>query len=147
MALAKAFVLGRISNDLELKKTQSGTSVLSFAVACDRAFAKQGEEKKTDFISCVAWKQHAEFISKYFAKGRMIALEGEIQTRTFEDKNGSKHYVTEVVVDRVSFTGEAKKDNTADTQSAAPNAADADADVGDLSSFEDVSLAEFLGED
>ena len=108
--LNRVVLMGRITQDLELKSTQSGVSVLSFTVAVERSFTKQGEEKQTDFISCVAWRQQAEFISKYFGKGRMIAIEGNLRTRTYEDKNGSKRYVTEVYVDNVSFTGEAKQD-------------------------------------
>lgn len=111
MGLNKTILLGRITQDLELKQTPNGVAVLSFTVAVDRNFTKQGEEKQSDFISCVAWKQTAEFISRYFGKGRMIAVEGQLRTRTYEDKNGSKHYVTEVFVDNASFTGESKKDH------------------------------------
>ncbi|NLZ94953.1 MAG: single-stranded DNA-binding protein [Bacteroidales bacterium] len=107
--LNRVILMGRISQDIELKQTPSGVSVLSFNVAVERSFVKQGEERQADFISCVAWRQQAEFISKYFSKGRMIALEGNLRTRNYEDKNGSKHYVTEVYVDSVSFTGEAKQ--------------------------------------
>ena len=108
MALNKVIILGRITQDLELKQTPNGVAVLSFTVAVDRNYSK-GEEKQSDFISCVAWKERAEFISRYFGKGRMIAVEGQLRTRTYEDKNGSKHYVTEVYVDNVSFTGESKE--------------------------------------
>jgi single-strand DNA-binding protein len=111
MGLNKTILLGRITQDLELKQTPNGVSVLSFTVAVDRNFTKQGEEKQSDFISCVAWKERAEFISRYFGKGRMIAVEGQLRTRTYEDKNGSKHYVTEVYVDNASFTGEKKTEN------------------------------------
>ena len=111
MGLNKTILLGRITQDLELKQTPNGVSVLSFTVAVDRNFTKQGEERQSDFISCVAWKERAEFISRYFGKGRMIAVEGQLRTRTYEDKNGSKHYVTEVYVDNVSFTGEKKAEN------------------------------------
>ena len=104
--LNRVILMGRITQDLELKQTTGGTSVLSFSVAVDRNFVKQGEERQTDFINCVAWRQQAEFISKYFGKGRMIALEGNLRTRTYDDRNGTKHYVTEVFVDSVSFTGE-----------------------------------------
>lgn len=103
--LNTVILMGRITQDLELKQTQNGTSVLSFNVAVDRGYVKQGEERQTDFITCVAWRQTAEFISKYFSKGRMIALEGNLRTRTYDDKNGSKHYVTEVYVSSASFTG------------------------------------------
>lgn len=98
--------MGRITHDLEIKQTPNGVSVLSFTVAVQRSFARQGEERQTDFINCVAWRQQAEFIGKYFRKGRMIAIEGNLRTRTYDDKNGTKHYVTEVYVDNVSFTGE-----------------------------------------
>ena len=107
--LNTVILMGRITQDLELKQTQNGTSVLSFNVAVDRGYVKQGEERQTDFITCVAWRQTAEFISKYFSKGRMIALEGNLRTRTYDDKNGSKHYVTEVYVSSASFTGEPKQ--------------------------------------
>lgn len=113
--LNRVILMGRITHDLELKQTPSGVSALTFNVAVERNYAKQGEERQTDFITCVAWRQTAEFISRYFSKGRMIALEGSLRTRTYEDKNGSKHYVTEVYVDSVSFTGEAKsKTSSAD---------------------------------
>jgi single-strand DNA-binding protein len=103
-------LMGRITAPLELRSTQSGTSVLQFTVAVDRDFVKQGEERQADFISCVAWKQTAEFISRYFGKGRMIALTGRLQSRTYDDKNGSRHYITEMIVQQASFTGEPKQD-------------------------------------
>ncbi len=99
-------VLGRIVNDLEVKQTQNGVACLQFTVAVDRGFKNQNGEYDTDFISCVAWKEKAEFINKYFGKGKMIAVEGELRSRTYEDKNGTKHYITEVYVDSASFTGE-----------------------------------------
>lgn len=104
--LNRVILMGRITQDLEVRQTPSGTAVLSFTVAVDRNFVRQGEERQADFINCVAWRQQAEFIGKYFAKGRMIAIEGNLRTRTYDDKNGTKHYVTEVFVDSVSFTGE-----------------------------------------
>lgn len=106
MALNKAILMGRITHDLEMKQTQSGTAVLSFSIAVDR-YSKD-EEKAADFISCVAWNKTAEFIAKYFSKGRMIAITGTLHSRTYDDKNGSKHYVTEVFVDSADFTGEPK---------------------------------------
>lgn len=104
--LNRVILMGRITQDLDIRQTQGGVSVLSFTVAVDRSFVRQGEERQTDFINCVAWRQQAEFINRYFAKGRMIAIEGNLRTRTYDDKNGTKHYVTEVFVDSVSFTGE-----------------------------------------
>lgn len=107
--LNRVIIMGRITHDLELKQTPNGVSVLSFSVAVERNFAKQGEERQADFIDCVAWRQTAEFISKFFGKGRMIALEGEIQTRTYQDKDGNNRKVTEIVVSQASFTGEKKE--------------------------------------
>ncbi len=104
--LNRVILMGRITQDLDLRTTSGGTSVLTFNIAVDRGYVKQGEERQSDFITCVAWRQQAEFINRYFAKGRMIALEGSLRSRTYDDKNGTKHYVTEVYVDNVSFTGE-----------------------------------------
>lgn len=109
--LNRTVLMGRITHDLEVKQTQNGIDVLSFTVAVQRNYAAQGGERQSDFINCVAWRQQAEFISKYFGKGRMIALEGSLRSRTYDDKNGTRHYVTEVYVDSVSFTGEPKPQN------------------------------------
>lgn len=95
---------GRITHDLELKQTPSGGTVLSFSLAVERAFARQGEERKTDFINCVAWGKTAEFIYNYFSKGSPIAVRGNLRTRTYDDKNGSRHYVTELYIDEAQFT-------------------------------------------
>lgn len=108
MGLNNSVVMGRITHDLELKHTTNGVAVLPFTVAVNRSYAKQGEEKQADFIDCVAWREKAIFINSYFAKGRMIAIQGELRTRTFEDKNGSKHKATELYVNTVEFTGESK---------------------------------------
>jgi len=99
----KVVLVGRLARDPELRTTQSGTTVVSFTVACDRRFVRQGEERQADFISCVAWNKTAEFISRYFTKGMRIALDGRIQTRTYDDQNGNKRYITEVVVEDVEF--------------------------------------------
>ena len=122
-------LMGRITQDLELKQTPNGTSVLAFTVAVERNYSKS-EDKQSDFINCVAWKEKAEFISKYFGKGRMIAIEGNLRTRAYDDKNGVKHYVTEVYVDNVSFTGEKKQTETVHT-----NPADS---IGNPDDYEDV---------
>lgn len=98
----KAILMGRLTKDPELRTTQTGLSVCSFTVAVDR----RGKEKATDFISCVAWRQTAEFISKYFTKGRMIAIVGSIQSRNYTDKNGNNRTAVEVLVDEVSFAGD-----------------------------------------
>ncbi len=104
----KVIMLGRITQDLELKTVSSGVSVLTFSIAVDRRFQTKGEERKTDFFNCVAWRNEAEFISKFWTKGRPILIEGELQNRSYEDKNGVKRYVTEIIVDRASFTGDSK---------------------------------------
>ena len=104
----KAVLMGRICNDLELKTIQSGISVLSFRLAVDRSYQAKGEERKSDFFNIVAWRSTAEFISKYFSKGRMILVEGELQTRQYVDKNGNNQNVVELVVSNAHFTGEPK---------------------------------------
>ena len=111
--LNSAIIMGRLTADPELKKTQSGTSVTAFTVAVDRRYQKSGEEKQTDFISVVAWRQTAEFIEKYFSKGSMIAVRGSIQTRRYEDNNGNKRTAVEVVADEVSFCGSKAEKNGA----------------------------------
>ena len=104
----KAILMGRICNDLELKTTSSGASVLSFRLAVDRGYQAKGEELKSDFFNIVAWRANADFISRFFSKGRMILVEGELQTRQYVDKNGSTQTVVELIVDNARFTGEAK---------------------------------------
>ena len=98
-------LMGRLVYDPELKTTQNGTNVCSFRIAVDRSFARQGEERKADFIDVTAWRQTAEFVSKYFQKGSMIAVEGSLQTTSYQDKNGNDRSVTEMTVDRVHFCG------------------------------------------
>lgn len=105
---------GRIAHTPELKQTPSGTAVLSFSIAVDRRFS--GKEKQTDFIDCVAWRTTAEFIARYFSKGDMIAIEGEIQTRQFEDKHGNKRKAVEVVISNVSFCGGKKEQSKQDIE-------------------------------
>lgn len=104
----KAILMGRMTRDPELKYTQNNTAVLSFTIAVNRRRNANGQEPKVDFIDCVAWRSTAEFVSKYFAKGQMIVVTGEIQTRSWEDKHGSKRKTTEILVDEVEF-GETKK--------------------------------------
>ena len=101
--LNKVILMGRFTRDPELRSTPQGVSTCSFSLAVDRNFVREGEERKADFINCVAWRQTAEFISKYFRKGSMVALEGSIQTRTWDDNDGKKRYATEVIVDRAYF--------------------------------------------
>lgn len=98
----KVILMGRLTADPELKQSNNGTSVTTFNIAVDRKFNK-GEDKQCDFFTIVAWRQTAEFICKYFAKGQAILLCGELQTRTWNDKQGNKRYATEVVANEVSF--------------------------------------------
>ena len=105
MSINSVVLMGRITRSLELKKTQSGKSVVQFSIAVDRKYQKQGEERITDFFNLVAWGSTAEFITKWFDKGDMIAVTGEIQSRNYEDKNGNKHTAVEILVDTVSFCG------------------------------------------
>lgn len=111
----KVILVGRMAKDPELRATASGTSVASFTVACDRRFVKQGEERKADFINCIAWRQSGEAISKYFKKGDRIALEGSIQVRDWADNDGKKHYTTEVIVDAWEFA-QSKNESAAVSQ-------------------------------
>lgn len=101
----KCIFMGRIAQNLELRKTASGVSVCSFSLAVQRRYKKDGEDYKTDWIDCVAFKKAAEFICNYFSKGELIAVIGEMQTRTYKDKNGNNRKATELIVEQVSFCG------------------------------------------
>ena len=97
-------IMGRLVRDPELRRTQSGTSVCSFTLACDRDFkSRDGGEKETDFIDCVAWRSTAEFVCKYFAKGRMAVASGRLQLRDWTDREGNKRRSAEIVADNVYF--------------------------------------------
>lgn len=108
----KVIMMGRIANELELKTTPNGTSVCSFRIAVDRNYQVKGEEKKTDFFNVVAWRAAAEFVTRYFSKGRMILVEGEMQTRQYTDKNGNPATWYEIIADHLYFTGEPKKESS-----------------------------------
>jgi len=103
-------LMGRMACDPELRRTGSGVAVASFTVAVDRDFAEKNEEKETDFIDCVAWRQTGEFVSKYFTKGRMIVVSGRLQIRNWTDKDGNKRRTAEVVADNCYF-GDSKRDS------------------------------------
>lgn len=96
-------IMGRLTKDPELRRTQSGTAVTSFSLAVDRDFKSQSGEKETDFIECVAWKNTAEFVSKYFQKGRMAVVSGRLQLRDWTDKEGAKRRIAEIIADNVYF--------------------------------------------
>ena len=101
--LNKVVLMGRLTKDPELRRTGSGTAVTSFSLACDRDFKSQSGDKETDFIEVVAWKNTAEFVSKYFSKGRMAVVEGRLQIRDWTDKAGNRRTTAEVVAENVYF--------------------------------------------
>ena len=106
-----AVIMGRLTADPELRQTPNGVAVTTFTVAVDRGFIRQGEERKADFINVVAWRQTAEFVTRYFSKGSMIAVQGAIQTGSYE-KDGVKRSTFEIVADNVSFCGSKSETGT-----------------------------------
>lgn len=115
----KVILGGRLTADPELKQTPSGVSVCQISLAVNRRFSKEGEEKQADFINCVAWRNTAEFISRYFRKGSSLCVVGQIQIRSWTDSNGQKRYATEVLVDEALFV-----DSKNDAQNAETTGAD-----------------------
>ena len=114
--LNKIFIMGRLTRDPELRRTQSGTPVTSFSLAVDRDFKSQSGEKETDFIDVVAWRSTAEFVAKYFTKGRMAVVEGRLQIRDWQDRDGNKRRSAEVIADNVYF-GDSRRDGGSDNGS------------------------------
>lgn len=108
-------LMGRLVADPELKTTQSGNSVCTFRVAVDRSYVPQGEERQADFITVTAWRKTAEFVSKYFQKGSMISVQGRLETRQYQDKNGNNRTATEVLAAEVGFCGPKAADKPATT--------------------------------
>lgn len=102
-------IMGRLVADPELKTTPAGINVCTFRIACDRSFAQQGQQRQADFIDVVAWRHNADFLCKHFAKGSMVAVQGCLQTRQYQDRNGNKRTAVEVVADSLSFAGSSKK--------------------------------------
>ncbi|MBQ7580330.1 MAG: single-stranded DNA-binding protein [Clostridia bacterium] len=140
--LNNVVIMGRLTADPELRQTASGIEVTSFSVAVDRGYVRQGEERQTDFINCVAWRQSAKFITSYFHKGSMIAITGSLQTRNYEDKTGAKRTATEVVVDSASFCGSKAETGTYSRPAAndAPVSSPAPSySTADTSDFEELS--------
>ncbi|MBQ1545580.1 MAG: single-stranded DNA-binding protein [Clostridia bacterium] len=139
-----AVIMGRLTADPELRTTTSGVSVTSFTVAVDRNYQKAGTERQTDFINVVAWRQTAEFVSRYFHKGSMIAVQGSIQTRNYEDRNGNKRTAVEIVADNVSFTGSKAETGTGAPQGQAyTQAAPAAAPAAPAASFSTAGADDF----
>lgn len=111
--LNKIFIMGSLTRDPELRRTQNGTAVTSFTLAVDRDFKNADGTKDTDFIDVVAWRNTAEFVSKYFSKGRMIVVSGSLQSRKWQDRNGQNRISWEVIADNVYF-GDSKRDSAGD---------------------------------
>lgn len=129
--LNKIIIMGRLTRDCELRHTQSGTAVASFTLAVDRDIKdKQTGERATDFIDVVAWRNTAEFVSKYFTKGRMAVVEGRLQMRDWTDKGGNKRRVAEVVADSVYF-GDSKRDSQPPANYGVPPGGDQFAELAD----------------
>lgn len=113
-------IMGRLVADPELRTTQNGNNVCSFRIACDRNYAPQGQERQADFIDIVAWRNQAEVVAKYFQKGSLIAVDGSLQTRQYQDKNGNKRTAVEVVANNISFAGAKKAEKVDDGGEAPP---------------------------
>lgn len=107
----RVILMGRLTADPELRQTQSGIAMCRFSIAVDRGFARQGEERQTDFFNIVCWRQQAEVVSKYFSKGRVIHVEGKIQNDNYTDQNGVKRYSVSIVADNIAFCGDKRADN------------------------------------
>lgn len=106
-------LMGRLTRDTELRQTPQGVSVAQFSLAVERNYSK-GEEKQTDFINIIAWRNTADFVSKYFTKGQLVAVRGRLQTRTWQDQSGQKRYATDVVADEVFFAESKSKTEQTD---------------------------------
>lgn len=127
----KVILMGRLTKNPEVRYTQStNTLVASFSLAVNRRFVKQGEERQADFINIVAWGKTGEFCQKYFTKGQQVGVIGRIQTRTWDDEQGQKHYVTEVIAEEVYFAGD-KKNSSESTNTTTMDNADYGAFAGD----------------
>lgn len=116
----KVILIGRLTKDPEVKNTASQTALCNFTIAVDRRFKDPNGQRQTDFINCVAWRQTASFIGSYFHKGNRIAITGSIQTRTYDDNQGQKRYVTEVVVDEAEFVESANSGSRENQAAPAP---------------------------
>lgn len=136
----RVVLMGRIVSNPELKTTQSGTNVTTFRIAVDRSYVKSGEERQTDFFDIVAWRSNADFVCKHFTKGSLIAIDGQLQSRTYQTKDGSNRRTVEVVADSVSFTGERKNPVSAAQNEEYTPSADDYSDFSDYVPAEDEDL-------
>lgn len=114
----KAIIIGRLTRDPEMRTTTSGINSTTFTVAVSRNYTNQNGERETDFINCVAWRKQAENIAKYCTKGTQVAVDGRIQTRSYDAQDGTKRYVTEIIADNVTFLSRAGSQTTSDNMSA-----------------------------
>ena len=121
----KVFLIGRLTKDPELRYTGNNTPVASFSIAVNRGFSNQNGENEADFINIVVWNKQAEVVKNYLTKGSQIAIDGRIQTRSYDDQNGQKRYVTEVVANNVEFVGSKNNSsNNTNMNSSAPSSAE-----------------------
>ena len=128
----KVILMGRLTKDPDIRYTQSSnTLVASFSLAVNRRFVKEGEERQADFINIVAWGKTGEFCQKYFKRGQQVGVIGRIQTRTWDDEQGQKHYVTEVIAEEVYFAGEKKNNDNSGASNVNTNNADFETFSGD----------------
>ncbi len=145
--LNKVILMGNLTRDPEFKTTPSGVSVTTFSVAVGRRFAKQGDEVTADFFNVVAWRNTAEFVSKYFQKGRAIVVVGSLQHRSWTDQQGQKRYITEVIADECYFAGNAGGNGQGDGGTfygAEPGAAAQGSSKPAAASFEELSTEDDL---
>ena len=134
--LNEVLLMGRLTREPDIRKTSNYVSVCSFSIACERDIAsKQTNERETDYFDIVAWRSTADFVGKYFAKGRMIIVKGRLQKRNYEDKDGNKRSVIEVIADSVYF-GESKKNAESSTAASSESAPKASAENQDLEPIE-----------
>lgn len=132
--LNRVILMGRLTKDPELKQTQNNVSVATFSLAVDRNYQSDKDNKQTDFINIVAWRHTAEFVKKHFTKGQLVAVEGSIQTRSYQDKDGNNRTAFEVVADQVYF---AEKKQNGENKSQSESSAKDSFQVGDLGDFEE----------
>jgi single-strand DNA-binding protein len=142
MAFNKVILVGNLVADPELKTTPTGTSVTRFSIAVNRRFTRTGEQPQTDFFNVVAWRQTAEFVSRFFTKGRPILISGQLQNRTWTDANGTKHYATEIIADEVTFVD--RKGEGPGGQSSMPNSVPTYGSTAADSGFEELSTDDEL---
>lgn len=148
----KVVLIGRLTRDLEIKKTPNGASVLNFSLAVNRNFKAQAGQPEADFINCVAWNQTADLMSQYLGKGSLVGIEGRIQTRNYDDNNGRRVYVTEVVAERVEFLeSRSQRQNTAQSgyyeQEAPAYQADSFASSSVQDDFDDEPILDIASDD